>query len=219
MVARNRLVISGSLGPGGIEQWSTGFTFGADNPPQLIITPSALAEWAEDSMTVLRAVSTGATELRSLLSSSGTIDRVTAYYYDVSGPAVNVGASSSAQILGTSSPTHPPQVALVCSLLTGLAGRSRRGRAYWPALNGTISSTLMMSTATALQAAEAFEEVLGAIQLAAFPSGDTGLVVHSSTLDLVTPVTQLSVGTALDTQRRRRDSLVELYQTVDYVPV
>lgn len=215
MVARNRLVINGSLGAGGLEQWSAGFSFGSVGTTELVNTPAALSEWADDAMAILADAGTSATQVRNMLSTAGSIDSVSTYLYGVSGPAVLVGTSTAAAIAGTGTLNHPPQISTVVSLLTGIAGRSFRGRAYWPNLSTSIASSLMMSPSNAQNIANAFAEILGLITDAGNPLPGFYLGVYSATQDVVTLVTSLAVGTAFDTQRRRRDDLVEQYLTAD----
>lgn len=217
MVARNKIVVSGSLF-GGAEEWSTGWVFADPEPPGAsIITPSLLSEWADDVMAIFADGSAESSTLLNLLSSEGTIDEVRAYYYPPTGPAQGVGLSTAEPIEGTGSPLHPPQLALVFSLLTGLAGRSYRGRSYWPALTAGVTTTGMLSLSTVQGYATAMSATLSKIEDAAFPTGNPTLGVYSAALDQVTAVTTISVGTAFDTQRRRREGLSESYASAPYV--
>lgn len=101
----------------------------------------------------------------------------------------------------------PPQVAIVITLETGSALRTRRGRYYLPAPatatstpNGRANSAEVNAMADALVAAHQAE-------MTAMVDGI--LLVYSRKLRVTTPVSALSVGDVFDTQRRRRDKLVE----------
>ncbi len=98
----------------------------------------------------------------------------------------------------------PFQCAPVVSLRTDLATRSGRGRFYLPALaegNTTAGRLLLASQQAIVTAAQQF-----------FASLDTGGLqpILLSRVSLAqTPVTSFDVGDVIDTQRRRRNQLVE----------
>ena len=120
--------------------------------------------------------------------------------------------------------TKPPQTALVFSLRSTTPGSRHRGRFYWPALAATINTDTLRLTATATQAY--------ARQMAAYLDGietdlkekldpspsliDYRLGVYSPTLKSLTDISRIEVGDILDVQRRRRDSLPELYASAPY---
>lgn len=218
MVARNKIVIKGSLGDGNIEKWATSIHFGGPGGFFAISGPSELAEWADDVMGILGALP--AEPLRSLLSSEGTIDSVSAYYYDPGpGPAVAVGESSVVPILGGGTPTNPPQISVVFSLLTGLAGRSFRGRNYWPAIGAPMSlTTLRIQPQFPPTYATAWADTLEAIAAAGSPTSEFNACVYSPTRNALTTVSQVSVGDVFDTQRSRRDDMVEVRSSALVTP-
>lgn len=208
-MAYNRLVMSGTIGAGG-EIWSTGVNFIPDVGPA-VISPGDLAAWAESAAVELEAGL--GTVLNTGVSANGTIDEVRAYYYPSNdGPAQFVGIAPC-DYVGSSTSNNPLPTSMVFSLLTATAGRSFRGRMYWPALSLTINtsgrfpSSVMTSAAT--DAANLLTALAGAVTIAT----DLTPAVVSKTRNLVTPVTQIRVGDVPDTQRRRRDALVEAYST------
>lgn len=202
----HRVYIDGTLA-GGAERWSVGlgFTSSASVTP----TPAGLTAWADAIMTSLAGGSGWAGNLKSLLSTQGSITGVRVYSYaDVGAPADVQGASTLVALPGSGTPTMPPQCSLVASLLTGNPGKSFRGRIYWPHCGGALAaggkSGLAGQTLTTNMGAW-----LGS--LGALNTGDVGEVaVVSQALGAVTPVTTVSVGDVVDTQRRRRDALVEV---------
>lgn len=134
--------------------------------------------------------------------------------------AVGEAAKSTPQN-GTSSVTHPFQTAWVSSLRTSFPGASGRGRLYWPATGVTLQpTTYRPSTSNTLNFATEVETALSQIGQAiavTFPTG-TSLCVWSRTKSTLLAVTSIQVGDILDTQRRRRDSLVESVSSVAWTP-
>lgn len=112
---------------------------------------------------------------------------------------------------GDATPIHPNQVTYAVTLLTGFTrGPAHKGRFYVPLPNIIIGADGLMSTSnqtsaktTANTLITALNAITANIQVAVF-SRKSGAPAHR----LVTGVT---VGRALDTQRRRRKSLPEQY--------
>lgn len=207
MVARIKVVLSGTLGTAGVERWACGLHFAggsAIGPTDLNAVAQAIgARISTDWSTTLAP-------LRNLLSTAGTLARVQVYNYGSTGPATAMGDRVlPIALTGNGTPACPPQVAVVCTLLTGQAGKSYRGRIYWPALNGAMNAALEGGSPTT--AAPAFAQLLNGIAQDINGFGAYEPVVYSPTLDAVTNVTQVRVGNRLDTQRRRRDDLIEAY--------
>jgi len=103
----------------------------------------------------------------------------------------------------------PFQCATVISLLTASATRHGRGRFYLPPLaasfllNGKLNSSAMTTLDTAWTA---FFDSLN--------TDGVNPVVRNRTGHISTPVTSARVGDVIDTQRRRRNKLVETYTTI-----
>jgi len=103
----------------------------------------------------------------------------------------------------------PYQCATVISLLTDSATRHGRGRFYLPPLaTGTVDGGLISAaTITSLDTAwTAFFDSLNTDGL--------NPVVRNRTGHISTPVTSARVGNVFDTQRRRRNKLVEVYTAI-----
>jgi hypothetical protein len=99
----------------------------------------------------------------------------------------------------------PAQVALVISMRSDLATRAGRGRFYLPPLD-------VSSTASGKVAAGKLTTVVTAVKAMLDSLIGAGLqpVLYGKTTHLSTTVTKFDVGNVWDTQRRRRDKLVEV---------
>jgi hypothetical protein len=138
----------------------------------------------------------------SFLSSQGQYTDLTVYsYLDDTGKATYSAVSPITGGSGTGNPTMPNQVAIVATLLTGLTGRRRRGRMYFPCLSTTLTngqaSALPNPFATWL--ANYFTACNSHLGSAA------SIVVLSQVGGDSRHVTAISVDTRLDIQRRRAD--------------
>lgn len=131
-------------------------------------------------------------------ASTATIDQPTGKQISRAETALTVAGTDDTGVL------LPPQLAVVCSLRSSLATRAGRGRMYWP---GPASDALT-------------DGVLGATPLATFVTAGSALfsalssaslepVLYSRTTHTTQAITSFNVGNVLDTQRRRRDKLVE----------
>lgn len=218
MVAHNVVRINGAM-PNG-EVWSVNPRF-AGGPGGVIMGYEELQQWAENISDYLGSLLV-TNPLRAALSTGASITSIRTEQLDPAGQLVQAGEYIRPSALeGATTPTKPFQTSIVASLLTGRPGRSYRGRLYWPFLGSTIStSTLRIPTAFTQSFANEMAALLTAIATTAAPDQATAPVVVSQTLDVATPITQISVGDVIDTQRRRRDSLDEArtVQTVPYTP-
>lgn len=121
--------------------------------------------------------------------------------------------------VGAGSQSNPFQTSFVSSLRTAGVGASARGRLFWPA-TGMGIQVLTMRPTTALVTASvgAIKTYLTSLTAAIAPSLTNApvLSVWSRTSGVTRPVTSIQGGDVLDVQRRRRDSLIETYQSVTY---
>jgi hypothetical protein len=108
----------------------------------------------------------------------------------------------------------PPEVAVVTSLRTALAGASYRGRMYLPAprvasnnstgrLDATAQNDIVVAMAAGMSAVNASTTY-----------GTTDVVIYSRLLNTTEVVVQVDVGNVFDAQRRRRNSLAESRATL-----
>lgn len=214
-MAHNRLVIDGSL-LAGAERFSCTLGFGALNG-DVVPGPVELSAWADACLVALGGSSSWAVNLRGCLGTGGSVTRVRAYrYVNPSTPAVASGVSSSGPAVGTGSITMPPQCSVVASLITGFAGRSYRGRIYWPRLTGALGNTGKITGAPlpATMAAD-FASMLRNFAVNSGVAALEPVVVSGFAPSGFTVVNQVSVGDVVDTQRRRRDALIEVRSFAD----
>lgn len=132
--------------------------------------------------------------------------------------AVNSAGKATAQaesvfpatVKGSSGNSMPPQVALVGTLLTGAPGRSQRGRIYLGGVGSAgITATGRVSTATRDAAALGLAGFYRRVRHVAGAPDAFRPVVVSPTLGTARKITHVQVGDVYDTQRRRRNKLVE----------
>lgn len=208
-----RIRISGSLPAG--EVWSVNPAFIGnfdETPPShafLETWAQAIGEYFEDLSTNL---------LLNLISSTGAITGVRAEYYDTTGRLADVAE----YVLLTPKPgvggaLLPITSAVVCSLYTGIPGRSYRGRIYWPALGLSLDpDTARIRTSDITSLLTAFNDMLSTLQGVAPSSPAVVLGVYSKTMGTGTAISQLRVGNLPDQWRGRRDALTEAYGVVAF---
>jgi hypothetical protein len=189
---------------------STGIVIASAAP---VSSAASLQSWAQ---AIAAYCTTSTPAALKLLMSTGTSLQTVKTTYQHGKLQIAAGEASLATAsVGTGTVVHPPQSACVFSLITGLTGRSYRGRCYWPA------------TGAALDAGGAFTAVLATLATAFDTLVKTGIAgaagappsgvaaVYSSTKDLTTPLTAIRVGNGPDTQRRRK-SRTEARGSVSY---
>lgn len=148
------------------------------------------------------------TTIKALLPSTTRFTTVTSYLYTGGSTASLVAQNAGINTAGTGTTSPMPnQCAIVVSLLTGIPGRSTRGRAYFPGWTGDqiIASTGQLSSTSSGQLAAAWGAFLSGVK---DTTNGAPPVVASSLHGTVTPIVQVAVDTIIDTQRRRRDKMV-----------
>jgi hypothetical protein len=189
---------------------STGIVVASAAP---ISSATGLQAWA----TAIAAYCSASTPaaLRALMSVGTSLVSVKTTYQQGNLQVAAGQASLATAAVGTGTSVHPPQVACVFSLITGLTGRSYRGRCYWPATGATLDAggafTVVLATL-----ATAFDTLIkvGIAQAAGAPPSGVA-AVYSVTKDVTTPLTSIRVGNGPDTQRRRK-SRTESTGSVSY---
>lgn len=197
-----RYVFAGSLLNG--EKWQTGIWFQGNLPT----SNGSAATAAELEMTSQAGATPSSfwNVLKAFMPAGVTLDFVKVYAYPTGGTAATfVGQSVHAPIPGTAANVAMPnQVALCTSLLTGVSGRSFRGRMYWPAsaaagLWSQVSALFIVAGLTS------FTTALAQMITDFNAVGQVGVVV-SQTRTLATPITTVRADTRADIQRRRARS-------------
>jgi len=119
--------------------------------------------------------------------------------------------------IGTGTAPHPFQTAVVTSLRTAGIGASGRGRLYWPATGMVLDASSNRPAAALVTSTLSGMKTLLTSITAALDVTLTNSPVLSvwSRKNLSTlPVNQIQMGDVLDVQRRRRDQLIETYQSL-----
>jgi hypothetical protein len=218
-----RVTISGTSF-GGAEQWSTGFYVGAvgadvSNPTQAFAdairtawttffqsTGAAIGNlWKTDNVKVAQVGTDGKTNLSNVV------------YAPYGTPIVGGNAAAA----------FPPQIALVASLENaGARGLAAKGRMYLPGVSAAVNGSGQIATAGVTGITTAMKTFLDAVNAAA-PTGERVILASQGRRVkqpdgsyAVTPgtavnadVNRVRVGSVYDTQRRRRNQLVEAYQS------
>jgi len=115
------------------------------------------------------------------------------------------GAESTRTDAGTSTATCLPfQCAPVVTLRTSTLSRAGRGRFYAPSLAVDQVAAGRMTTAARDTLADAAEDLVQGLT-----AGGGNVVIYHRGPGTTTTVTSLDVGDVIDTQRRRRNKLIE----------
>lgn len=138
-------------------------------------------------------------------------ERVDTYFIGSNGRAIRQGTAAPASpVGGVGTITMPNQIAVVASLRTGQPGRARRGRMYlpmlaqdlntdgrWPATNRDSALALTGAMLNAFSGTS-----IGSVTFIVCVASGVGVGANY-------PVTSVQMGRVFDTQRRRRNQLVE----------
>lgn len=201
--------------PGG-EVWSINPVFDPTGEFGSTVDQTAL-DAATDAIAALNPAATLLGFMASPLSITGA--RV-----EVRDDATDALLATSTQIratplTGAASALRSATTALVISLRTNTPGGSGRGRLYWPAVGRSVDSSLRFSAADTAAAATEMRTYLNGMRSAlatAFPTIGFDLAVRSRQTHTTPHVNKLQVGNVPDTQRRRRDAMIEDYQFVNF---
>lgn len=217
-----RIILKGTLGA--TESWSVGAAYGIVG-----LAPDVPNQAAADAIlaNVKTAIGSGGalpSTLQTLMSAqaAATIARVELRAEDESILSVSEGLLLST-VTGTGTSSKSPQDAIVFSLRTNTPGPKGRGRIYWPALGATLSTTFQLSTPTPAATATAAKAMLQAFNTAIdnyyigiASALRSALSVRSLKDHVCRNVVTIQVGSTMDTQRRRRESIPESYSSIAY---
>ena len=178
---------------------TTGIVIASSAP---VTGAAALQSWATAIAAYMS--STTPVALRALMSVGTTIQSVKTTFQQGNLQIAAGQAAVGGNPPGTGTAVHPPQVAGVFSLITGLTGRSYRGRMYWPATGAALDAGGAFTTALPTLAAGMQTLIKTGICGAAGAPPSAQGAVYSHTKDVTTALTSIRVGNGPDTQRRRK---------------
>lgn len=139
---------------------------------------------------------------------------VTARLITFAGLTEAQGSAAPTVAPGSGNPAKMPnQNAVVVSLITGRAGRTGKGRVYVPLLAAGLQGDGRRSEADSQATAAGFAAFLTQLNVEIAGSLLDMGVQSQKASPSGSKVTSVRVGRVIDTQRRRRDSLVEAYTT------
>lgn len=205
MVATNdivKVVVGGVIGTS--DRWSTATALKVTGGTPSVADMNGIANGAA----VLFATDFwdfAATGYKQFMSTTTSWDEMKTYFYPAGSSAATVsGFKTITPDFGITTIYEAPQVALVASLETGLAGRKNRGRNYLPAGGTNIApGRALPGIVTALSVRwAAYITALNAMTVGAL---SFKVCIGTGSTPLVTDV---RVDNILDTQRRRRDKQV-----------
>lgn len=214
-----RVTLSGTMF-GGQEIWSTGFFMGFEGTDAPAITETGVSDISAAWETFFKAST-------SYISTAYTYNMCKVAMIATDGKAVPDSAvyySPQAPVTGGSNATAlPPQIALVATLANSLPrGLATKGRMFLPGVCAAVDSTGHLQDIVTSAIATNLQTFFGAIMNDADTPGRAVLVSAGNSLQLrpgeLRNVTQVRVGNVYDTQRRRRNALMEAY-TVRPVPI
>lgn len=194
-----KVVFLGAL-PGG-ESWSTSFWLSVDHA----LAQTDLTNTLQEVDTAFAAGGGAYAGLKLVNPAQVTIATLLGYQYQGGTKAAVQAQYASTYVPGSVTADKPNQTALVCSLRTGMPGRSHRGRMYLPFLSGSMGNNGLTSSANVLTIAQGLATSFGTIN----GSGFGKVCVCSQSRSAMFPINQVIADHVLDTQRRRRDKLVD----------
>jgi hypothetical protein len=204
------LTAHGTLPAG--ETWSCGIRYRAQ-PDQAgldTIAGIAAASW----VTLVTNLGNNATG--QAWSADTTLDGVTARVVNPAGITIRQaeGFPAGGSKVGGTPTKLPNQCSVVATLLTQRPGRTGKGRIYLPLLALTIGTTgrHTKTTVIATEVKGLIDRINSGVQGAGF-EGTRCIVASKLGEGAESPITGVRVGDVVDTQRRRRDSVAEVYQT------
>lgn len=188
-----KVVISGTLPSNEIWQtayWTTGY---------------AASDITDATTATLAASSAFVALMNAVKAANGSTTLITAldrYHYS-GGSAADAHGHAALSYAGSgASNFHPNQIAGVCTLRTATAGRSSRGRMYWPMTSATVGSTGLFAGGQMDAITDALAAHFTALKTASFIP-----VVVSQTRNATYPITSVDNDEVPDTQRRRANKL------------
>jgi len=203
---------------GGNEIWTTGFALtpsggGDEGTAPTVAEAQAIATAFNTFWTTAANGINGEYKFAgckvSHVSTAGTVDTSLTQFYDLTTPSSGAGIVS----------TPVPQISVVATLQTlKTRGVGSKGRMYIPGVGFSIDNGAKISTANCTQLANQIKTFLDAVNASTDVPGIVALMSREKTgvpfrAAEHNAVASVRVGNVYDTQRRRRNQLVETYQT------
>lgn len=202
-----RTVVSGTVAAGQTFSWGIS-TF----PTALNLTQTELDSLNQDITTAALAtpLAAGGAWLQ-LLGPDGAYRKIQSYYYAANATSATLvsAPSSFAAKTGTGNNSTPNDTAIVVSLRSNLPGRHGRGRVYLPA-DGATGSTHQLSSPGTNTVATEFANFLKALNLLSVRALPVQVIIASS-LPVGAVVTAVNVDSKFDTQRRRENKILPIF--------
>lgn len=205
-----RCIVNGQLVPG--EVWSTSFAinYGDGN----IDDVDELSDVAAAAIVLL---TDGIFQTTNICSDQTTITDAVCRSYDEDGVLQAQGvAVPESSVVGPSALRLPPQCATVLSLQTIRPGGRGRGRMYLPLLSLGLTTGGRIPTATVTSVMDSLDDAFDEFETTIRGLDDMAsanvAVASGVGSGLLTDVSAIRMGDVVDTQRRRRDELGEVYQ-------
>lgn len=206
-----KMTVRGTLVPG--EVWSNTIAI-AQTPNQIITDIDTLTTLGQACIFLWN---TGLFTTTNVAAESTTLDECIVRQYDDGLLVAQASASPEDPIAGPSTLQLPPQVSVVLSIQTLTPGGTGRGRVYLPALALQPDTTGHIATGSVTSILGSFNSGLTTFETTIRDVADDAemnLAVYSAKgAGAVHNATAIRIGNVFDTQRRRRDALVEAYQS------
>lgn len=207
------------------EQWSCGLRMTLGDPETLnLVSEESMQEWAvENIQDIADDITAWFTRSTSYISSAARLDFVKANtiradgrYWDEEGTNVlDLPLQTAPQ--GGVTPGEPQNTVAISLLTAATRGRAHRGRVYPPTGNLPVTAaTGKLSASVPAEMAASFGQLIDELNNEPGFDVQSPRVVIASDLGNPGParnVTAVTAGDVVDTQRRRRRSLVEAYAT------
>lgn len=204
-----KVVLAGSMANGEIFNCGFWVNFASDQPDAASF--ASFIAGVETSLSDTTAGVSFQNAFEELNTAETQLTDIFGYYYgDESGHAtLQADHTLGSPWVGTSSGSHPLQVALVATLLTGAPGRSRRGRLYCPATGATLNIDGQVNATQVDHLSAGLAHGFTHLHSHSDPTGIPSVV--SSTLSTSNPITTVRVDSRADIQRRRANRQLAEY--------
>lgn len=194
-----KVVFGGAL-PGG-EQWSASCWV----TPQTVLGQQDLINLLQEFDQVMNAGGGFYATLKLFNGGGVTLPQLRGYQYLDGRHAAVQGTYSSAYTPTAGTPDKPNQCAIVTSLRTGFSGRSMRGRMYWPCTKVTMGTNGQTIAGIGIQFSNGLATSFGTFNASGFGK----VCVMSAARTAMTQINKIVTDDVLDTQRRRRNKVID----------